>query len=420
MTTGQLTDLFLTASGVPEGKMESYRRKISRLLNDSVSLSDPEELLHFMHSRILKSYQRNQTRLDVLLDRGNYNCVSSAVLYMILTRHHGLNVKGIQTRDHAFCILPDANGGGGIDVETTSEWGFNPGEKKEFSSSFRNRTGFVYVPPANYRDRHLIGDKEMAGLILQNRIVELQGQGRHLEALPLGADRYVLTGSEQAAKDYYSTLQNAAALYNGQKKYSDAVALLDKAEQGLINLPESLFQTRSQIIYNACADYLNRNEISRAAELVNRRTESLSDTDRRNLNAQIRIRDLEVRAVAPFSLDLIEEIRRASADGVITKARAASLAAFHYSRTADELTKKKEYRQAYEFIRGVPSWVTGDREYQRILTMVRDNWAIDYHNRIVTLVNKGDREGARRLLDEALGYLPHSSILKDDRKKLGL
>jgi DNA-binding GntR family transcriptional regulator len=51
--------------------------------------------------------------------------------------------------------------------------------------------------------------------------------------------------------------------------------------------------------------------------------------------------------------------------------------------------------------------------------MVEDNWAIDYHNRIVTLFNQNDKEGARRLLDEALRNLPDSRILKDDKRRLG-
>ncbi len=419
MTPEELTDLFLTASGVSPGRMEGYREKIRGLLKESESVEGAEELLHFMHNRLLTRYNTLQTRLDQLLDKGTYNCVSSAVFYMILTRYHGIEVRGIQTRDHAFCIIPGGDRGSDIDVETTSEWGFNPGEKKEFSSSFTNRTGFVYVPPGNYRERRPMGDRDMAGLILQNRIVELQRGNRHPEALPLGADRFVLTGSDQARMDYYDTIQNAAAFYNGKQRYNDAVDILDRAEEGLGELPDFLFDTRSQILYNACAGFLNRNDIEEAQNVLKLRSGSFTDQERELLNQQIRIRDLEIRGKEEFSDNLIQEIRSAADDKVITEARAASLAAFHYSREAEKLTRNKEYRRAYEFLSAVPSWLSRDREYRRILAMVEENWAIDYHNRIVTLYNKQDKAGARRLLEEALLNLPESRILKEDKGRLG-
>lgn len=419
LTTEQLTDLFLIASGLRQDRLDGYRSRINAVLRESEPVDGAEELLHFMHERLLKRYYTVQTRLDVLLDRGDYNCVSSAVLYMILTRYHDVHVQGIQTRDHAFCIIPGGDRGLGIDVETTSEWGFNPGEKKEFSSSFADRTGFVYVPPGNYRERQLMGDRDMAGLILQNRIVELQRRNLHVDALTLGADRFVLTGSEQARKDYYDTIQNAAAYYNGQRRYDDASELLDKAESGLGTLPDFLFDTRSQILYNAAADALNRNDIASAESILEDRFDSFSGDERALLEQQIRIRSLEIRAKESFSYDLISEIGRAADEGILTENRAASLAAFHFSREAERLTRDKEYRRAYEFLIDVPSWLSRDREYRRILAMVEENWAIDYHNRIVSLINQHDKEGARRLLEEALRNLPDSRILKDDKRRLG-
>ena len=419
LTVDQMTDLFLIASGVSREKMEGYRNRIRRLLKESDSVDGAEELLHFMHNNYLKRYNTVQTRLDVLLDKGTYNCVSSAVLYMILTRYHGIPAEGIQTRDHAFCILPEEDRGFGIDVETTSEWGYNPGEKKEFSSSFTNRTGFAYVPPGNYRERRRMGDRDMAGLILQNRIVELQRKNRHIDALPLGADRLVLTGSEQARQDYFSTIQNVAAYYNGLKKYNEAIDILDRAEEGLDEFPGFLFSIRSQIIYNAAAACLNKNDIDSAEVILKERSESLTDEERSQLIIQISIRDLELRAKEPFSDELIADIRRAADEGILTEIRALSLAVFHYSRKAETLTRNKEYRQVYEFLKDVPEWLNRDREYRRIFSMARDNWGIDYHNKIISLFNEGKKEEARLLLNEALQNLPDDHRLKDDKQKLG-
>ncbi|MDR3174091.1 MAG: hypothetical protein LBU19_07570, partial [Treponema sp.] len=58
-----------------------------------------------MHREFLRSYSAMQTRLDTLLSNGRYNCVSSAVLYLILARSQGLDVRGVAARDHAFASL---------------------------------------------------------------------------------------------------------------------------------------------------------------------------------------------------------------------------------------------------------------------------------------------------------------------------
>ena len=100
-----------------------------------------------------------------------------------------------------------------------AKWGYDPGSKKDFNSEFTNQTGFVYVPPGDYNQRTILGDKDMAGLILQNRIVENQKLNRYDLALSLAADRLVLTGSDLAQKDYFDSLQNMAAWYNRMKEY---------------------------------------------------------------------------------------------------------------------------------------------------------------------------------------------------------
>ena len=223
LTVRELSELSLLASGLETGRISPYIRKIDSLLKQSESsvsssMSDEEKgeaLLNFLHDNLFRRYVTEQTRIDVLLDRGTYNCVSSALIYMILTRYHSIPVIGILTDDHAFCQLP-FSGEEGIDVETTTAYGFNPGVRKEFQSSFSGRTGYTYVPPGNYRARQQIGDLDMAGLVLKNRLVELQKANRNLEALTLAADHLSLTGSALAREDYFNSLQNAAAYMNSR------------------------------------------------------------------------------------------------------------------------------------------------------------------------------------------------------------
>jgi hypothetical protein len=72
----------------------------------------------------LGSYELNQNRLTGILDTGTYNCISSALLYVVLARSFGLPVRGVVVPTHAF-VEYGPPGGKILEVETTSETGFD-------------------------------------------------------------------------------------------------------------------------------------------------------------------------------------------------------------------------------------------------------------------------------------------------------
>ena len=193
--------LSLYASGVdlasPSGRQ--YEESLIRAVNQFLSMKDipsdstqrGEYILSYLYKTILRSYSERQTKVDTALNTGIYNCVSSAVLYTTFAIASGLDVRGVLTHDHAFVTLNVGNASSTnlIDIETTNEYGFNPGSKKEFHDSFGN-TGFVYSEPGNYKDRIAISSFELVSLILTNRISELDT--RVFESLPLAANRAAL------------------------------------------------------------------------------------------------------------------------------------------------------------------------------------------------------------------------------------
>ncbi|RLW70863.1 MAG: hypothetical protein B6D68_00285, partial [spirochete symbiont of Stewartia floridana] len=71
----------LIASGTPADEMEHYSKIIQDIIGSLKStitgddLPDGEALLYWMHSNCLSRYIETQTRLDVLLKTGRYNCV---------------------------------------------------------------------------------------------------------------------------------------------------------------------------------------------------------------------------------------------------------------------------------------------------------------------------------------------------------
>jgi len=94
-----------------------------------------ERLLHAMHadflaggrkdgkSELIGGYDANQSQVSGIFRHGRFNCISSAILYIVLARYFNLNVEGVVTSQHAFVQIRDGNGHP-IEVETTSYDGY--------------------------------------------------------------------------------------------------------------------------------------------------------------------------------------------------------------------------------------------------------------------------------------------------------
>lgn len=87
-------------------KFEAIKQKVTS--DEIMSLSEEERgraILKYLYSDYLKAYSLNQTKLDLALETGLYNCVSSAVLYLAAAKLAGLDVRGQRTTEHAFCSI---------------------------------------------------------------------------------------------------------------------------------------------------------------------------------------------------------------------------------------------------------------------------------------------------------------------------
>jgi hypothetical protein len=205
-----LAKIGLWASGVSDYDpyLDFLAKHIDACLkNRSAAQSDAEfaqNLLEYLHTHILRGgYVGHQTRIDVLLAKGVYNCVSSALIYSIFALAAGFDCAGAITADHAFVTL--RLDGKSIDVETTNRYGFDPGHHKEAITQFGKVTGFAYVPPGNYRRREEISTLELASLVLTNRISDLSQQNDWAGALRLAVDRAGLL-SQNGSKHVNDTL----------------------------------------------------------------------------------------------------------------------------------------------------------------------------------------------------------------------
>lgn len=229
-----------------------------------------EAVLRFLHERFLRTYQESQTRMDVLLEQGSFNCVSSAVLYLIIGRSSGLTMGAARTEDHAFCTVWDGNTE--IDVETTNIHGFDPGTKKDFRDLFGRVTGYAYVPPIRTKDRRSIGEKDLLGLILANRTTDLAGQGRFPEALRSAVSARILSPSAESTDTLMGALF-AYCLWLGNRNEMDrGLELLDAVERW-IGVSDALSQQRRTLSNNQILSLLDAGDWQKADAAIRRALE---------------------------------------------------------------------------------------------------------------------------------------------------
>jgi hypothetical protein len=398
-----LAEIALWASGlgadaVPRNAVDyqgALRRAVEELEAEIRTEPDPrvrgDYILSYMHRKFLRSYSALQTRLDTLLTGGRYNCVSSAVLYLILAQSQGLTVQGVAVRDHAFATVLGENES--WDVETTNPYGFDPGNRREFQDQFGKLTGFAYVPARNYRDRTNISPLELVSLILHNRIAESESRRRYAESVPLALNRAVLLADRRnpAASRFFSDPQQdlndrilnyGAVLLNGGKE-DEGLAWAVYAEPLYTGAGTD---TRWQayidaLISNRIAKLCRSRQFDQARRFL---------IDAESLHSGEEHRRLETLILDSELTTLVNGVRRDSDTAVV-------LQRIDAAELADILP---------------PARV---REMRAQI----DRWRLaNFHNRFAAAFNKQDYPSAQQILEEALGEFPGNPQLRNDQNTL--
>lgn len=413
----------LIASGVPANRIGDYSRQIleitrrAKTVTTGNHLADSEALLRWMHNEYLTHYVESQTRMDVLLESGRFNCVSSAVLYLILARSIGLEVRGVVTKDHAFCRLPKI--GDGIDVETTNLYGFNPGSRTEVRDLIEGQTGFVYVPPGNYRRRREIGERALISLIYQNRIVLLQSRKSWKPTVGLALDRWTLAGTDFARDDFIASLKNVAAEANAKENNRDALSLLAKAV-GILGDDHGLEQIAMTLFGNGFARRWNANQLDAALELVNDPNAAIlvpaSFLDEKRREVKVRALENTIKDLAfPEAAATLEAML---ADGIITPGRWSELSLYLWSKEAQQRSSGGKWIEALKFLRTGPPNLGSIPGWGNLIESYEYNSAVTYHNRFVEAVRNRKRDEAHEIVMEGLLLLPNNTSLLADLESL--
>jgi len=413
----RISEIALFVSGVELKNISEYQNKIELILaeiNDFVDFSQStyhigEEILEYLHSDYLTRYDEFQTRLDVLLDTGKYNCVSSAVLYFIILRNYQIQVTGVATKDHVFCSVFD--GKNKIDVETTNPYGFDPGRRKEFSDAF-GKTGFSYVPPGNYSLRWEVEERKFLSYILQNRIAELEKKKLYSDAVELSVDRYALSGDADSFKEMFQEFVNYAGFLNENKEYSSGIAFIELAAQEYGLTPELL--NVSEILINNKIVKLIRNRNFHDAYNF------LLESKGRGILSDSRAKELEELVTERYLYAVVNEETMEEALSVvdayyinkkIDNALYVEYIVFIFGKKAELLSQEGKWPEALILI---------EQGIERIGMEPRFQKAVETfsHNYFAELFNTKKYDRAKEIIQEGLEQYPESRLLKRDMQAL--
>ena len=149
---------------IEESQLSDDPRKISRNANKLFVTMFAEFFGRGLNEQsIPHNYREQQSQLSVIFDKGEFNCISSSLLYIVAARRLGLEVEGVILPSHAFLQLQ--LDGEIIELETTSMNGFG----LEHDASFYDTSSNIWfserelAPPSfeQYQQRRIVSPYQL-------------------------------------------------------------------------------------------------------------------------------------------------------------------------------------------------------------------------------------------------------------------
>lgn len=413
----------LIASGTADEHLSAYQNTLKAWLQQAPpgtgdAYNEGDMLLQWLHSELLSEYVEKQTRLDVLLDNGRYNCVSSAVLYMILMRSRGIAVHGVLTKDHVFCRLA-YSGDDGIDVETTIPLGFDPGRRREAVDSFTGRTGYTYVPPGNYHLRTDIGERTLISLIYANRMAELQQHAKWEDTVGLALDSWILAGTEAARQDFIASLNNLAAQADRDGRNEEVLGILASASQ-MFDIQEELRQNAAGLFNNSITRFMRSGRIEEALNFIEKPENSalipkeFVEEKRREIGL-FHVEDIVQTKDFESGIKAVDD---AWTSGILSFERWSELSLYLWSHEAGRQSSGDKWQDGWLFLLSAPQQVQKIPQWDELFNSYAHNAAVSWHNSFLEALNKQQWTQARQILKSAFENFPDNQMLLKDRKIL--
>lgn len=343
-------------------------------------LENAELIMKVMYDNVLSNYSRRQTKLSVMFKTGNYNCVSSSLLFLALAKDCGLDARIQETSVHAF-ITVYTKDGQKFDVETTNPAGVNPGEKKMISQNSSGSKKYTIVPKTYYSNRVEISDRKAVTLPAKNICAELSDRNEFEKGIPLAASVYEFVTKEKAAvrKDYDAMCANFAAYANQNRQYEAALKLL-RAVMDHYGKSDLLVRNYNDIAYNAVAESCNINDFKNARNLLVSYNYYLTEKTTQEIIDMI------------FESEKLEEIQDLMHQNKYLEA----------AKLADEALLRQSQNQKFKKAKSNSLY----------------NHGVTVHNQVVPLLNNKEYKEALQILENALKDNPENQMIREDIKKV--
>jgi hypothetical protein len=458
--TALLSRAALIASGLSNRQLASYEKKLDTIISEIVTKAKANTALHpaeaalvALHENgVLVSYDEDASTLTDIIDNGTFNCVSSAVLYLLIVKNLGIQAVGVDTPDHAF-IMVKVNGRQ-VDVETTNRHGFDPGSKKDFKDIFGRVTGFSYVPPGEYAKREVIGEKALVALILSNRTALLEKTALYREALLLGVATNALRNDAKGLKFMLDRINNIMVDLNKKNDYSQAYTLAQAAFYTIGKLPElkknvqetsynlalyhekagrdeqsleivaqikslglitdDLLEIGRIALHNLVQKHLRSEDIQGARQAYTKWNATVGEQRTKDLHTQITEAELIYVAQNKSFTEALVSLDRAIATGFSQKNRIEELLIFLYSKEANRIAATGDWLAAAAVSEEALIRLPGNIQLEQATMGFLRNYVVTVHNRFAQLFNSKQYDLARTEILAAMIHVPNNpTLLKD-------
>jgi tetratricopeptide (TPR) repeat protein len=246
---------------------------------DAVHETLARKLFEFMHRRILVGgYDLECTDLATTLEKGQYNCVSSTVLFNCLATRFGLEPVGIELPGHAMSRV--CLDGENVDVETTCAAWFRLQHDPKRRAALIAKTIGVGLQTSETRPGREVSPVELVAMIYYNRGVDLLTMQRFTEAAAANAKALRLDPSSETAQgNLLATLNNWAITVGATQKFEQAIDLL---QQGLRLDPhyETFAANYVHLYYQWSESLCAQDDFEAALEVLGQADTSLLGPDR--------------------------------------------------------------------------------------------------------------------------------------------
>lgn len=240
-----LLEAALVASGVPDEQVSAEARRVKDAMAPAVEQARTQRtgaargamLLRALHETVFRRYAATATEIDDVVRTGEYNCLSSALVYVVAAEGLVDEPRAMVTRHHAYArVTAD---GRVVDVETTTPQGFDADRRSLMTAEYVRKIAGPGTAPAELLD-DLKNPEELPLLSLvagvySNRAVGLMQRGE-VAAATVALDRAARLASgglrSRSAAWRAGVLNAGAVELMDQKRVEDARALLELALDG--------------------------------------------------------------------------------------------------------------------------------------------------------------------------------------------